>query len=70
MHECETHHCACDCREAAHARTIRELQAGISYLAGIVARHSTGTKDPRWWERRAVKHGEEFVQAFEKGEPM
>jgi hypothetical protein len=51
-------------------RVIRELQAGISYLAGIVARHSEGTKDPRWWERRAVKHGEEFVQAFERGESM
>lgn len=62
-----------DTSEQSHAeleRIIRELQAGISYLAGIVARHSTGTKDPRWWERRAVRHGEEFVQAFEKGEPM
>jgi hypothetical protein len=62
-----------DTSEQSHAeleRIIRELQAGISYLAGIVARHATGTKDPRWWERRAVKHGEEFVQAFEKGAPM
>jgi len=69
MRECETHHCACDCREAAHARTVRELQAGIAYLAGIVARHATGARDPKYWERRALHEGREFLQAFENGEP-
>jgi hypothetical protein len=69
MPECETHHHACDCREAAHERTVRELQAGIAYLAGIVARHATGEKNPKYWERRALHEGQEFVQAFEKGAP-
>jgi hypothetical protein len=69
MLECETHHHACDCRKAAHARTVRELEAAVLYLAGIVARHASGAKDPRYWERRAMHEGQEFVQAFEKGAP-